>query len=166
MLTHKWRSEIDGIMIGRQTALTDNASLTTRLWPGNNPVRIVWDTKLQIPEHFNIFNQEARTIVLNRQKSINQGHLTYKNVTGMSLDDVLAYLYQQGICRLMVEGGSKTITHFIQNDLWDEARIVTTPCKIKEEEKENLVSAAKVTGPIIFEENYFGDELKIYKNVR
>lgn len=163
MLTHKWRSEIDGIMIGKQTALTDNASLTTRLWPGDNPIRIVWDSKLEIPGHFNIFNDAAKTIILNHQKDIVEEHLTFKNVLDMNLDEILDYLYQEGICRLMVEGGSKTINHFINNDLWDEARIVTTTCRIKEEENEGLVLAANVSGNLISEENYFGDVLKIYK---
>ena len=163
MLTHKWRSEIDGIMIGKQTALTDNASLTTRLWPGDNPIRIVWDSSLEIPGHFNIFKDIAPTIILNHQKNMVQEHLTFKNVMDMSLDDITAYLYQEGICRLLVEGGSKTIDHFVQNDLWDEARIVTTTCRIKKDENEDLVGASKVSGKLIFQENYFGDDLKIYK---
>ncbi|MBK8393332.1 MAG: hypothetical protein IPL23_30500 [Saprospiraceae bacterium] len=36
-LSHKWRSEVDGIMIGKQTALLDNPTLNTRSWPGENP---------------------------------------------------------------------------------------------------------------------------------
>lgn len=163
MITHKWRSEIDGIMIGKQTALTDNASLTTRLWPGDNPTRIVWDSNLEIPPTFNIFKDVAPTIILNHHKNMVDKHLTFKNVIDMNLDDVTTYLYQEGICRLMVEGGSKTINHFLENDLWDEARIVTTSCRIKDEENEGLVRASDVFGKLIFQENYFGDDLKIYK---
>ncbi|MDQ6764196.1 MAG: bifunctional diaminohydroxyphosphoribosylaminopyrimidine deaminase/5-amino-6-(5-phosphoribosylamino)uracil reductase RibD, partial [Bacteroidota bacterium] len=46
-LVHKWRSEEAAIMIGTNTAQEDNPSLTTRLWQGKNPVRIIIDKKLR-----------------------------------------------------------------------------------------------------------------------
>ena len=48
-IVHKWRSEEAGILVGKNTALKDNPSLTTKLWRGKNPVRIVIDPNLELP---------------------------------------------------------------------------------------------------------------------
>ena len=53
-LVHKWRSEESAIAVGTNTAMLDNPFLTTRLWPGRNPVRILLDKKLIIPRSHNI----------------------------------------------------------------------------------------------------------------
>src|SRR5437868_6012424 len=59
-LVHKWRSEEAAILIGTNTALKDDPSLTTRLWQGNNPVRLVIDMDLRLPSHLKIFNREIK----------------------------------------------------------------------------------------------------------
>ncbi|MBI3882924.1 MAG: bifunctional diaminohydroxyphosphoribosylaminopyrimidine deaminase/5-amino-6-(5-phosphoribosylamino)uracil reductase RibD [Sphingobacteriales bacterium] len=65
---HKWRSEEAAILVGTNTALYDNPSLTTRLWQGNNPVRLVIDTDLKLPTSLQLFNGEVKTIVFNKVK--------------------------------------------------------------------------------------------------
>ncbi len=44
-------------------------SLTTRLWKGKNPVRIVIDPKLELPASLRVFNNEAKTIIYNLLKN-------------------------------------------------------------------------------------------------
>ena len=68
-LVHKWRSEEASILIGTNTALKDNPSLTTRLWQGKNPVRIIIDRELQLPSKLNVFNNESKTIIFNLIKN-------------------------------------------------------------------------------------------------
>ena len=36
------------------------------------------------------------------------------------------YLYQKGYQSVLIEGGRTTLQHFIDLDLWDEARIFST----------------------------------------
>ncbi|MET0242761.1 MAG: bifunctional diaminohydroxyphosphoribosylaminopyrimidine deaminase/5-amino-6-(5-phosphoribosylamino)uracil reductase RibD [Flavitalea sp.] len=67
-LVHRWRSEEMAIMVGKNTALRDNPSLTTRLWFGNNPVRIVTDSNLQIPHNAHLMDGSVHTIVFNSLK--------------------------------------------------------------------------------------------------
>uniref|UniRef100_UPI003592F691 bifunctional diaminohydroxyphosphoribosylaminopyrimidine deaminase/5-amino-6-(5-phosphoribosylamino)uracil reductase RibD n=1 Tax=Persicitalea sp. TaxID=3100273 RepID=UPI003592F691 len=43
---HRWRSEEDAILVGRNTAFNDNPRLNVRHWPGQNPVRVVLDRNL------------------------------------------------------------------------------------------------------------------------
>ena len=46
-LVHKWRSEESAILVGANTALADNPQLTTRLWSGNSPTRLIIDPELR-----------------------------------------------------------------------------------------------------------------------
>src|SRR5258706_4656586 len=48
-VVHKWRSEEAAILVGTNTVENDNPELTTRLWPGNSPVRLVVDMNLRLP---------------------------------------------------------------------------------------------------------------------
>lgn len=65
-LVHKWRSEYDAVMIGRNTALLDNPRLTVRHVDGRQPRRIVIDGPLDLPRELNLFTDqyEEKTIVL------------------------------------------------------------------------------------------------------
>src|SRR5207302_11008426 len=46
-IVHKWRSGESAILVGANTALLDDPALTTRLWHGNNPIRLVLDPSLR-----------------------------------------------------------------------------------------------------------------------
>lgn len=125
-LVHKWRSEEAAIMVGTQTALTDNPSLTTRLWPGPNPVRVVLDLSEKLPGHLALFNREVRTIVINSLHEKQNGNLAYRKVNpgGEVINEVLDILYRENIQSLIVEGGSKLLQSFIDSGKWDEARVI------------------------------------------
>lgn len=51
-MVHKLRAEMDAIMVGTNTVLNDNPSLTVRHWAGKNPLRVIVDRTLRIPSHF------------------------------------------------------------------------------------------------------------------
>jgi len=70
MLVHKWRSEYDAVMVGRNTALLDNPRLTVRHVEGRQPRRIVIDGPLDLPRELNLFTDqyEEKTIVLTHNK--------------------------------------------------------------------------------------------------
>ena len=65
-LVHQWRAEEDAILVGRITAEKDNPSLTVREVEGNNPIRIVIDKDLKLSTDFNLFNNDAKTIIFNQ----------------------------------------------------------------------------------------------------
>lgn len=122
---HQMRSEEHAILVGTNTALTDNPSLTTRLVEGRNPVRILIDLDLKVPATFNIFNEEAPTLIINTQKEAEEGHLTYIKVTREHfLQDLLDQLYQHQIQSVLIEGGRFTLQQFIDAELWDEAIVI------------------------------------------
>ena len=124
-LVHKWRSEEAAILIGTNTALNDDPSLTTRLWQGNNPVRLVIDMDLRLPSHLKIFNKEVKTIIFNKHKSHEEENLVfYKIKEEDSLPQILQVLYQMQIQSVLVEGGARLLQSFIDIGLWDEARTI------------------------------------------
>jgi len=126
-LVHKWRSEEAGILVGTNTALTDDPSLTNRLWYGRNPVRLVVDTQLRLPMHLQLFNGEERTIVFNTIKHGDEGNVSYYQVTEdvSMVHQIVNACYQSNIQSILVEGGAKLLQAFIDEGMWDEARIIT-----------------------------------------
>ena len=94
-LVHKWRSEEAAILVGTNTALQDDPSLTTRLWHGNNPVRLIIDMNLRLPSHLKIFNKETKTIIFNKQKHEEEGNLIFYKIDEENLvTQILMALYQ------------------------------------------------------------------------
>ncbi len=125
-LVHKWRSEEGAIIIGTNTATIDDPSLTTRHWPGPNPLRVVVDMNLRIPATAAIFADEEPLILLNAHLEKQEGKTTFfKCNRETMLQEIVSYLYRRNITSLIVEGGSILLQSFIDLGLWDEARVIT-----------------------------------------
>jgi diaminohydroxyphosphoribosylaminopyrimidine deaminase/5-amino-6-(5-phosphoribosylamino)uracil reductase len=129
-LVHKWRAEEDAILVGKNTAQYDNPSLNVRDWVGKNPVRIVLDSNLELPENLHLFDQSIPTICYNSKKSETQENLNFVNLgEQFSMYDMLKDLHSRKIQSLIVEGGTKVLSQFIENSLWDEARVFSGKVK-------------------------------------
>lgn len=127
-LVHQWRSEEAAILVGSKTALLDDPQLTNRYWLSEKqPVRLVLDRQLQLPHSLKLFNGEANTVVLNDVKQTNEGTVQYEqlNGNGSVVQQVLEVLYQRKLNSVLVEGGAELLQYFINEGLWDEARIIT-----------------------------------------
>lgn len=133
MVVHKRRAEHSAILVGRRTALLDNPSLTTRNWYGKNPVRMVIDKDLTLPEDLALFDGSTRTLVFTRREDTP----TRPNVEYVRLDfsrDILPQMMDV-LCReklqsLMVEGGSILLQSFIDAGWWDEAYIERSDARL------------------------------------
>ncbi len=126
-LAHRWRSEESSIMIGTGTLMSDNPSLTTRLWPGKNPVRVIIDKHLKAAQSLRVFDESAETLIFNLQLSQQSGKNVFIKIKQENnlLQELLQSLQQRSILSMLVEGGTTTLQHFIQQGLWDEARVIT-----------------------------------------
>src|SRR5690606_9721607 len=125
-VVHKWRAEEDAILVGKNTAILDNPSLTVRDWKGTNPKRILIDKNLAVPQDFAILNDQAETIVFNAVKTEWQGHLKFVELENFDLylpQQIPYQLYLMDVQSIIIEGGKKTLDMFIDAGLWDEARI-------------------------------------------
>lgn len=122
---HQLRSEEHSILVGTNTALNDNPSLTTREIVGRNPVRILIDFDLKIPADFNILNNEAETIVFNSHKESVEGNIKYILLPKENfVTNVLQKLHEHQIQSVIIEGGSFTLQQFIDQNIWDETMII------------------------------------------
>lgn len=126
-MVHKWRSEETAILVGTNTALKDNPSLTARLWPGNNPLRLVVDMDLKLPPDLHLFDGSVKTIIFNAIQQQEQGNLFYYKLTEEQsiIPQMMKILFKLNIQSLIVEGGANLLQHFIDTDYWDEARVIT-----------------------------------------
>ena len=131
-LNHQIRSVESAILIGTNTALLDNPHLTSRKWGSRNPVRMVVDRSLCIPADYRLLDDGAQTVVFNAKKDETIGNISYvrldfeQNIVPQMVD----YLYQHELQSVIVEGGRQLLQSFIDLDLWDEARIETSPVTI------------------------------------
>lgn len=126
-LTHKWRAEADAILVGTNTAQIDNPSLTTRLFPGSNPLRIVIDKKGALNPDLAIFDGSAPTLVLTEPGvQLAKPLLQLESPADNMMETLFQYLFEQGKSSLLVEGGAQLINSLIAKDYWDEARIYTS----------------------------------------
>jgi diaminohydroxyphosphoribosylaminopyrimidine deaminase / 5-amino-6-(5-phosphoribosylamino)uracil reductase len=145
---HQLRSEVMGIMIGKNTALKDNPFLTTRLVVGKNPTRVLIDQQLQVPLTFNIYNADAETIVFNGIKSDIENNIRFiqidfkKNI----LQQVSKQLFELNVQSVLVEGGKFLLDDFISQNLWDEMAVLQNP---------NLVFRTGIQAPAFDLKSFF-----------
>ncbi len=161
-IVHKWRSEEAAILIGTNTALKDNALLTTRLWTGKNPVRIVIDKHLHLSRDLHVFNKDAKTIIYNLIKSSIEDTVVFIKINKDDfMGEMLQSLFETNMQSIIVEGGLQTLQSFIDAGLWDEARVITNEDMIIENgmnapEMKNFLHTKK--------ENYTGNLINYYTN--
>ncbi len=129
VLVHKWRSEEQSILVGRNTILNDNPSLTVREISGKNPTRIVIDSQLQLSKDVNIFSKDAPTLVFNRLKNDKIDGVEWIKISETSTKHILDELFKRNIQSVLVEGGSRTLQYFIIDNVWDEARVIVGDVK-------------------------------------
>lgn len=123
--SHKLRANEMAIMVGKNTVLNDNPSLTTRLVKGKNPIRIFIDRNLEVPKSFNIYNSEAKAIVFNSVKELAENTIAYFKIDFSSnlLSQISDKLYDLKIQSVIVEGGAFLLNDFISQKLYDEVII-------------------------------------------
>lgn len=148
---HQWRSQEQAILVGKNTILKDNPSLTVRSWNGKSPTRIAIGSKIQdIPSHYHILNQKTPTIWFSKNP---------EQTTGNFLTDMLFKLYQKNLQSIIIEGGRETLQHFIDHKLWDEARIFKTNIYLKQG-----IPAPLIKGTLESINSFENDQLHILKN--
>jgi len=133
-LTHKMRSENQAIMVSTNTVLLDNPSLTVRNWSGKSPIRVAIDRVGRIPAHYNLLDGSLPTIVFTEVEKPNRTHLEFIQIEfdEKCLSTILQKIYERNIHSVMVEGGAKLLTSFIEAGYWDEANIEVSPTQIQD----------------------------------
>lgn len=172
-MVHRWRSEEDAILVGRQTALNDDPRLNVRRWSGHNPVRILLDRNLLLPDSLHIFDQSQPTIVYNYLRKTDTPDTPERyNVEPTvaftqiiegpdELPQILADLHNRKIQSVFVEGGAQILQSFIKAGLWDEIRRCQSQKPIG-----GGIKAPAVAGILVGSEEINGDLWTYYQSDR
>ena len=131
-LVHKWRTQEQAILVGSKTAVKDDPSLNVREWAGNNPKRFLIDRDFEVNSSYKLIHDGLDTVIFIDRKVERSRLEKYSdyNVTFVPLDfsenllrQIIEYLYEKEILSIIIEGGSITLSQFISESLWDEARV-------------------------------------------
>ena len=160
-LVHSWRSQEMAILVGENTILSDDPRLNTRLVAGKNPLRIVVNTKQHLDEQLQIFQDGLPTLVFTFEERANFKKVKFicLNSDGSILKQILDKLYELHINSVIVEGGAYTLNKFIEEELWDEARILTGT-----KELASGIKAPKILGTQKDSFNILEDKIEILRN--
>ena len=161
-IVHKMRSEEAAILVGTRTVEIDDPSLTTRLWKGSNPFRIIIDADLKLDNSLKIFNADAPTIIFNTHKNETIENIRFVKIERQYfLLELLHSLYYMKINSVLVEGGAATVQFFIDAGIWDEAVVITNETLLIEQG----VNAPELKGVIAVKtEKYLKDSIHYYTN--
>lgn len=149
-LVHKWRSEEQAILVGTNTVIEDNPSLTTRDWSGNHPIRIVLDQNNRISKESHIFDNQVKSITITKE------NINFNNNIALEITD---FLFNEGIQSVIIEGGRQTLQTFIDANIWDEARVFRGEIYFKSGTK-----APTISGENSKKEKILNDELLTFFN--
>jgi diaminohydroxyphosphoribosylaminopyrimidine deaminase/5-amino-6-(5-phosphoribosylamino)uracil reductase len=127
-LVHKWRAGEQAVLVGYNTALADNPQLNVREWEGSNPVRIVMDREATLPKDLQLFDGQSKTLVFtqNTAGSFPYAEAIQVNYNKDIVQQILNALFIRQIQSVIIEGGPATLQLFINANIWDETRIIST----------------------------------------
>jgi diaminohydroxyphosphoribosylaminopyrimidine deaminase / 5-amino-6-(5-phosphoribosylamino)uracil reductase len=188
-LVHKWRSEVDAIMVGTTTAEVDNPELTNRFYFGKSPIRVVLDRNSRLSPSLKIFDGAVKAFVFSenteggdelkiknsklKSNSLEQllqpdtsyliphtSHFTLP-FDDFLLENILSELQANKIGILFVEGGLKLLSSFIERGLWDEARVFTASKTLGE----GIRAPQLLNGTLEQTMQLADDTLRIYRQI-
>lgn len=134
---HRLRSVYDAVLVGKNTVLYDNPSLTVRLVNGRNPYRIILDSTNSLPPDRKVFTDKYihKTYIITSNKALNKKvkslkpFVNYISITDthFNLSTILKRLARLEITSILVEGGKSVFSQFIQSRYLDELIIFISP---------------------------------------
>lgn len=160
-LVHKWRSEEQAILVGTQTAKTDDPELTARDWSGRQPLRLVIDRKGILPGSLKLLDGSSPTVIFSEKAQEPAENIQQVKIPGDPdmVDGILNFLYDNQIQSIIVEGGRTTLEGFIRRNLWDEARVFTG-----EQLFRSGIKAPRFIAEAAEKQQFVGSMLNIFRN--
>lgn len=135
---HKLRKEVDAIMVGINTVLTDDPKLTVHKIPANdedNPIRVVVDSRARTPLSSRILNSDASTIIAVTEVASSESVEELNDMAEVlvcgkervDLDILMEKLDSKGVETLMLEGGSTLNYSMLIGGMVSEMRVCIAP---------------------------------------
>jgi diaminohydroxyphosphoribosylaminopyrimidine deaminase / 5-amino-6-(5-phosphoribosylamino)uracil reductase len=165
---HKLRNWNDAILVGINTVLKDDPSLTTRIVGGRDPIRVVVDSKLRIPVKARVLTRRSAesTIIatlagapkakIKRLEAIGAEVLLVKGTKGrVDLRDLMRKLGKMDIQSVLIEGGAEINASSLNAGIVDKVVQFVAPmlmtgkdslCSIGGASPRKLVQAIRLAG--------------------
>jgi riboflavin-specific deaminase-like protein len=132
---HRLRALFDVVMVGRQTATSDDPQLTTRLAEGPDPVRVVLDPNLECDPNLGLFGDDrATTLLLCATDAPLRSYPAQTAVRRLkcssdsfSATEALSLLHAEGLTRVFIEGGGRTVSMALAEGVLDRLHIAVAP---------------------------------------
>jgi diaminohydroxyphosphoribosylaminopyrimidine deaminase/5-amino-6-(5-phosphoribosylamino)uracil reductase len=137
---HRLRDAHDAILVGINTVLKDDPSLTTRIPGGRDPIRVIVDSKLRIPINAKVMTQQssAKTIVatvsgtpknkIEKLQNAGVNVLLVKGKNGrVDLYDLMMKLGRLDIMSLLIEGGAEVNASALNSGIVDKVVMFIAP---------------------------------------
>jgi len=163
IIAHKTRAEHQAILVGTNTAVLDSPRLNVRHWSGRNPIRIAIDRNGRISENSYLFDGSVQTIIFTEKSLESRENLEFvrADFDGDFLKNLIQNIYERNINSVLVEGGAQLLNSFIEQNLWDEARVEISPEEIK-----NGISAPIIPKIAAEEKVFQGHRILFFENCR
>lgn len=176
---HQIRHQADGIMVGINTVISDDPSLTTRLpknlqgQKGLDPTRIILDTRLSIPGNAKLLSLDSKsgTIIITgesvdeekknilKQKGVNILKTPLKNGL-IDLPPLMKKLGNLGITSLLIEGGSRVIDSALKSQIVDKIMFFYAPKILGGDDG---IPVCKGTGPEFMNQSTLIKDMNIHR---
>ena len=131
---HRLRALVDVVVVGVSTALADNPQLTVRHVGGPCPARAVIDPRGRMNADARLFARDGvRRLVITAEGTRPPLPAGVECVSLPATDGaiapaaILAALAERGFRRMLIEGGSHTVSRFIAAGCLDRLHIVVAP---------------------------------------
>ena len=124
---------------------------------------MVIDNTLKLPKELKIFNDNNPTIVFNYKQDSKNGQVQFIQLLQSKsvLLQIMDYCCANNINSILVEGGTHLLQSFIDEGVWDEARIITN----RSLTIGNGLNAPQLKSAIFYkEETIINDQIIYYKN--
>ncbi len=134
---HLWRAWSDAVMVGVGTVLADDSMLTVRDVDGSDPLRVIVDSRLQIPLDSNVFADD--NVIIATSDTVDKARLNSFEQTGVevwklysengwvSISALLSKLGEREITSVLCEGGSILATALLKERLIDKVVFTIAP---------------------------------------
>jgi 3,4-dihydroxy 2-butanone 4-phosphate synthase / GTP cyclohydrolase II len=136
---HRLRALVDAVVVGVGTLIADDCRLTVRAVPGRSPVRVLLDPSARAPRTASMFHDGDTPVLWCVADHLPppEPPAAHVEVVRLAAEDglfppagVLALLADRGLCRVLVEGGGRTVSAFLAAQVLDRIFLTTAPLLI------------------------------------
>lgn len=131
---HRLRALVDAVVVGASTAVADDPGLDVRRVEGDNPARVVVDPTGRVPASLRLFRDDGarRLAIVGHDADVRlppgvEVIRLRRGSEGFAPAAIVAALYRRGLRRLLVEGGARTVSRFIDDGALDRLHLLVAP---------------------------------------